>query len=48
MAYLPSQVLGLIKLYDYYPLSYQQGCNMLIYACQALDEKCEKNKLKKK
>jgi len=39
MAYLPKEILTLIKIYDYYPISYQDGCNMLMYACQIFDAK---------
>ena len=32
MAYLPKEILQLIQMYDYYPMSYKEGCKMLIYA----------------
>lgn len=36
-------------MYDYYPISYQEGCNMLMYAVQLFNAKCEqKGKPKKK
>lgn len=36
-------------MYDYYPISYQEGCNILIYTIQLFNAKCEqKGKPKKK
>jgi hypothetical protein len=38
-AYLPKEILQLMKMYDYYPMSYREGCKLLIHAIKLFDKK---------